>query len=77
MITTEMPIELLREFFASDVRFHDGLAKWENYKHPENPNFMQIVNWAAHEANGNLIVKYYLDKTAVNLNHTHAVIPMD
>lgn len=68
---------LKREFFSFDVKIHDGLAKWENHKHPDNPNFMQPVFWAAHEANGNLIVRFYLDKTAIGKNHIHAVVPMN
>ena len=76
--------ELLLELFNVDVTFtlngfrlSDGnLAKWENYKHPENSNFRQIVNWSAWESNGNLVVVYYLDKTNCGKNHFHSKTPM-
>lgn len=69
--------ELLREFFEFDVTINGDLAKWENHKHPENPNFQQIVNWAAWEAHGHLTVCYYLDKTNIGGNTIHANIPMN
>jgi hypothetical protein len=68
--------ELQKEFFAVDVTFSKGIAKWQNYKHPENSNFQQKVFWAAWVANNNLIVVYYLDPTNIGKNYSHKVIPL-
>jgi hypothetical protein len=70
-------IDLQKELFQLSVTFNRGVAKWENYKHPESNNFQQIVNWACWEANGNLRVVYYLDKTNVGKHYVHATIPMN
>jgi hypothetical protein len=70
-------LELAKEFFTHEVTFNNGNAKWENYKHPENVNFNQKVYWSCREADGNLVVSYYLDKTNICNNHVHARIPLN
>ncbi len=76
MTSYEISPELQKEFFELDVTFNGSLAKWQNHKHPDNSNFMQIVFWAAWESNNNLIVVYYLDSTNIGKNYHHAIIPM-
>ena len=26
-------------------QFGEEVTKWQSFKHPDNPNFMQVVNW--------------------------------
>ena len=30
-------------------QFGEKVTKWESHKHPDNPNFMQTVNWTVWE----------------------------
>ena len=71
---------LTREFFGFEVRFENGKfgksARWDNNFHPDNPNFMQNVNWVVYE-NGDkskVIVNFYLDKTNSGNNYTYKVL---
>jgi hypothetical protein len=61
--------ELQIEFFNSEVSFKQGkygpIAKWINYKHPENSSFENSVYWLAYESNGFLIVRYYLSPSDI------------
>ena len=61
--------ELQAELFSSQVKFSEGkygpIAKWTNYKHPENTAFENSVYWLAYESNGHLIVRYYLSPSEI------------
>ena len=75
-------MELLKEYFLFNVQISDSpygkMAKWENNKHPENPNFMQVVNWCVTENKSQniAIVRYYLDKTCSYKNHIVCALPI-
>lgn len=70
--------ELLQDLFVNTVTFKNGFAKWENYKHPDNPDFCQPVFWIAFKAGDYLIVKYSLgtDTDSKALAKVHKYIPI-
>lgn len=76
MTTLENEV-LSREMFAFDVSINLSkfFAKWSNNFHPENPNFMQSVNWFAYLSGdgSKLIVSYCLDKQ-ITYPITHEII---
>ena len=42
-------------------QFGEIVTKWTNHKHPDNPNFMQLVNWIIWEKpDGRILVGYNL-----------------
>ncbi len=42
-------------------QFGEIVTKWESYKHPDNPNFQQIVNWVIWEKpDGKITIAYNL-----------------
>jgi len=58
-------LQFKRELFNSEVTFKEsrfGLsARWENHKHPDNPNFMQTVLWVAYVNDSVIHIGYRLD----------------
>ena len=64
---------LLKELFQFEVRIKGDVATWENNKHPENPDFQQVVFWMAYVANNKLVVRYYLDKTNISRSKIQSV----
>jgi hypothetical protein len=43
-------------------RFGEEVTKWQSYKHPDNPNFQQVVNWTVWvKPDGRVTVGYNLD----------------
>lgn len=79
----DIKLDLYYEMFHYDVAIEEAqfglIAKWENKKHPENPNFMQPVFWAACEVKGSNTVSicYYLDKTNIQSHHVVARLPIE
>lgn len=41
-------------------RFGELHTKWTSHKHPENPNFMQLVYWNVFEKDGKTTVCWHL-----------------
>ena len=43
-------------------KFGEEVIKWQSYKHPDNPNFQQIVNWTIWvKPDGRITIGYNLD----------------
>jgi hypothetical protein len=46
-------------------QFGEEVTKWQSNKHPDNPNFQQLVNWTIWvKPNGCVTVGYNLDYNA-------------
>jgi hypothetical protein len=46
-------------------KFGEEVTKWQSNKHPDNPNFQQLVNWTIWvKPNGTVTVGYNLDYNA-------------
>jgi len=46
---------------APKVVFDETQIQWISHKHPDNPNFMQVVKWVVREkSDGRVIVQYSL-----------------
>jgi hypothetical protein len=42
--------------------FGEKVTKWESHKHPDNPNYMQVVFWTIWEKpDGRITIGYKLD----------------
>lgn len=39
--------------------YGEKVTKWKSYKHPDNPNFMQVVNWYVWEKPDNKVLVGY------------------
>ena len=45
-------------------RFGETVTKWDSHKHPDNPDFMQVVHWTVWEKpDGRVTLGYSLDHT--------------
>lgn len=42
--------------------FGETVTAWTSHKHPDNPNFMQLVYWRVYEKNGKTTVLYSLSQ---------------
>lgn len=73
--------ELQKEIFNAHVKLSDGkygpVAKWTNYKHPENTCFENSVYWISYESNGCLIVRYYLSPSDIGNSTLFARIELN
>lgn len=62
------------EFFKFDVKITESrfgfTARWDNYKHPDNPHFQQQVHWIAYENSDktSVIIRFSLD---LQMNHIY------
>ena len=71
---------LLQQLFDLEVTLKPsiGFAKWQNYKHPDDPDFSQVVYWSAWlNGSGTVTVSYHLDSTNPDRNVKHAYIPLN